>query len=89
MVELTLRELGFRAQSLGTNLPLGMLEPAIDSIKPSLCWVSVSFIDSVDSLRDQLSLLAALGQSRGVNIVCGGSALVAELNFNPFCCALL
>ena len=79
MVELTLRELGFRAESLGTNLPLEMLEPAIDTVQPSLCWVSISFIDSMDRLRGQLSHLARLGQSRGVKIVCGGRALVGEV----------
>lgn len=79
MVELTLRELGFQAQSLGTNLPLEMLEPTLDTVKPSLIWVSVSFIDSIDRLRDQLSLLGGLGQSRGVKIVCGGRALGGEL----------
>ncbi len=79
MVELALRELGFRAQSLGTNLPLEMLEPAMDAVQPCLCWVSVSFVDSMDRLREQLSLLARLGQSRGVEIVCGGRALVGEV----------
>jgi methanogenic corrinoid protein MtbC1 len=79
MVELVLRELGYRAQSLGTNLPLEMLEPAMDAVQPSLCWVSVSYIDSMERLRRQLSLVARLGQSRGVKIVCGGRALVDEV----------
>lgn len=79
MVELVLRDLGWRAQSLGTNLPLEMLAPAIDDIQPRLCWVSVSYIDSMARMREQLSLLGGIGCSKGVKVVCGGRALSDEV----------
>lgn len=74
MVELVLRELGWKAQSLGNNLPLEMLSPAMDDVKPQLCWVSVSYVASSQRLREQLSSLAESGEGRGVQIICGGRA---------------
>lgn len=79
MVELVLQELGYDARSLGSNLPLEMLQPAIEDVQPKLCWVSVSYIESIQRLRQQLLYLGKLGHRRGVEIVCGGRALTEQV----------
>lgn len=79
MVELVLGTLGFRAQSLGTNLPLELLAPAMDDVRPRLCWVSVSHVESMSRLREQLSWLSEIGRDRGIKIICGGRAVADEL----------
>lgn len=75
MVELVLKDLGWAASSLGTNLPLELLEPALDSIKPELCWVSISYIASFRRLKEQLHHLGKLANERGVQLICGGQAI--------------
>ncbi len=79
MVEIVLRELGWYARSIGPNLPLEMLVPALDQIRPRLCWVSVSHVESVARMRDQLSLLGETGRQRDISVICGGRALNDEL----------
>ena len=79
MVELALQELGWQARSLGSNLPLEMLAPAIEDVRPDVCWVSVSYVDSSERMREQLSFLGELGRTRGVEILCGGQGLNNDL----------
>ena len=52
-----------------------MLEPALDDMLPKLCWVSISHIADRDRLIGELSVLADLGQQRGIRIICGGQAM--------------
>ena len=82
MVELSLRELGFQATSLGTNLPLEMLEPAIETLHPSLCWVSVSYFDARSRFEQQAQQLSEIGRRRLVKIICGGQAIDSDLKKN-------
>ncbi len=79
MVEVVLRELGWRTQSFGTNLPLEMLEPAFREVQPGLCWVSVSQVASETRLQEQLAALSQLAQTYQVEVVCGGRGVRSEL----------
>jgi hypothetical protein len=79
MVKLVVRGLGFRSQSPGTNLPLEMLAPAMDDVRPQLFWVNVSFTDSTERFTEQLSLLSELGRRHRVKIFCGGRAIDNEV----------
>ena len=79
MVELVMRELGWNARSLGTTLPLELLAPAMEDSRPSLCWVSVSYVESPDRLRQQLEFLGEEGRTDGIRILCGGQAITEEL----------
>ena len=83
MVELVLRDAGWNAHSLGTNLPLSELVPAIDHYKPRICWVSASYTESPRRLRDQLLQLVDAGRSRNADVVCGGRALSGDLRDDP------
>ena len=44
MVELVLRESGFRATTLGTSIPISSLIRAVQATKPKLFWLGVSHI---------------------------------------------
>ncbi|MGI9474583.1 MAG: hypothetical protein ACR2NZ_23810 [Rubripirellula sp.] len=79
MVELVMKELGWNARSLGSNLPLELLDPAVQDLRPQICWVSVSFVDAPERLRQQLESLSEKGQADGFRILCGGQALDEDL----------
>ncbi|XZE52367.1 helix-turn-helix domain-containing protein [Planctomycetaceae bacterium SH139] len=44
LVDLALREVGWRAESLGTNLPFATLMRAIEAYRPQMVWLSVSIV---------------------------------------------
>lgn len=78
MVELTLREAGWRATSLGSNLPAATLAAAIRSVRPRLFWISVSFIPRLDQFhRDLCELRQTCGST--TTLVLGGRALTADV----------
>ena len=64
---------------MGSNLPLEMPAPAIEDLRSDVCWVSVSYVDSIERMREQLAFLGELGRRRGVEILCGGQALNNDL----------
>lgn len=74
LVELTLRECGWHADSIGSNLPVETIAAAIRLRKPKLFWLSAShlsnedgFVESVERLYEQFHDQTA--------IVVGGRAL--------------
>ena len=89
MTEVVLRELGWNATSLGSQLPTTSLIEAIRDNRPKLFWLSVSYIDSdIAFLRDceQLRREAELAESA---FVVGGRALSGEIRkrmtYSAFC----
>ncbi len=79
MVELTLRELGWRAESFGTDLPLESLARAVRRRRPRLVWISVSaavpdarWLDGFDRLREAAEEL-------DVAVVLGGQGVSPEV----------
>ncbi|MGI9518369.1 MAG: B12-binding domain-containing protein [Pirellulaceae bacterium] len=49
LVELVLRELGWRSQSLGSLLPLSTLAQAARDQQPRLFWLSVSYVEDLQT----------------------------------------
>jgi excisionase family DNA binding protein len=45
LIEVTLQQAGWRAQSLGSRLPFESLSAAVRDLRPQLFWLSVSHID--------------------------------------------
>lgn len=88
MVELVLRDAGWRAASLGDNLPFGTLAEAIKSHRPRLFWLSCSHLD--DELRF-LTGYSALYEEFGLDVafVVGGRALTEplrrQMKYAAFC----
>lgn len=74
LVELVLREIGFRACFLGANLPIETMEAAIRQQTPRLFWLSISHLeDEQRFLEDYRRLCEAAGHRTA--IVVGGRAL--------------
>lgn len=78
LVELALRELGWNAVSLGSNLPLDSFLQAAHDCEPQLVWLSVSAVeDPATFIAQQNRLSELLGEN--VPLLVGGRALNDEL----------
>lgn len=91
LVELSLREIGWNATSLGHNLPVDSMLNAANDCNPHLVWLSVSaFDDEVRFTREQLIL--AEGLREDVSLLVGGRAikdgLRKKLRYTAFCDSL-
>lgn len=76
LVELVLNECGWKATSLGSNIPFGSLGAAIESHRPKLFWLSASHIaDVARFLRDYAEFFDQFGDQ--TTIIVGGQALTA------------
>jgi methanogenic corrinoid protein MtbC1 len=79
MIEIALRELGWRAMPLGIGLPAESFCAAIRDLSPRLVWLSVSHIaDEKAFLADYAKIFDA-AKVGNVPLVVGGRALTAEL----------
>lgn len=91
LVELTLREQGWDATSIGANLPVESFLQAAHDFQPKMVWLSVSAIDQVDDFVEQQNRLAD-GLGDGVALVIGGRALSdairPRLKYTAFCDSL-
>jgi excisionase family DNA binding protein len=79
MLELALREVGWRAQSYGCGLPTDTLVDALQAVRPRLLWLSVSTLGSEQQFLTDYSRLYAAAQGLGVAVLVGGHVLTAEL----------
>ena len=78
LVELSLREAGWNAVSLGNNLPTDSFLQAIQDYRPQLVWLSVSAISNLQTfIAEQLRLADHINDD--VSLLVGGRALNAEL----------
>ncbi len=78
MVEIVLRQAGWRSQSLGSRLPFSTLLAAIADLRPQLLWLSVSHLD--DDRRFLTGYRDFYAQAHGATaIVVGGRALSEPL----------
>jgi excisionase family DNA binding protein len=79
MIEVVLREQGWRATSLGSQLPTTTLAEAACDHRPQLLWLSVSCIESIPTFLAEYSLLHRCATAVGAAVVVGGRALTAEI----------
>lgn len=81
MVELVLRECGWNATSLGSNLPFCSLGAAIEAHRPKLFWLSASYLTDEDRfLTEYEDFFAKFGHRTA--LVVGGRALTEPLRQN-------
>lgn len=74
LVELTLRQNGWRTLLLGSNLPFETLAQAVEQHRPQLFWLSVSHVENRESFPE--SYLRLSNALRGqIPLVVGGRAL--------------
>lgn len=92
LVEVVLRESGWRAFNLGTHLPLSTFVAAARRERPQLLWLSVSHLEDVDKFVDEFTAMASALPS-GVHLVVGGRALTdavrPRLPFTAHCDTLV
>jgi methanogenic corrinoid protein MtbC1 len=79
MVELCLRETGWRAESYGVGIPAGTLCAAIREREPRLFWLSVSTMDSPAEFHKEYRALYETAATCGTALVVGGRALTEEI----------
>jgi MerR family transcriptional regulator, light-induced transcriptional regulator len=88
MVEIVLRQRGWQAQSLGSQLPFTTLVSAIRDLRPQLFWLSVSHIDNEQLFLKEYT--AFYSQIHGdVAVVVGGRALTEsirrQMTYSAYC----
>jgi methanogenic corrinoid protein MtbC1 len=79
MLEIALREAGWRAQSYGCGLPVATLAHALGHVRPRVLWVSVSAIESEAVFLEEYAALYDAAQKLGVAVLIGGRMLTAPL----------
>lgn len=88
MAECVARESGWRATSLGANLPFETILKAVEKRKPRLLWLSVSAIDDSATFLRQYDLFQQQLPPT-LAIVVGGRALTEErrrqMRFSAYC----
>ncbi len=88
MIELVLRKQGWKATSLGARLPFETLVSAINDLKPSLFWLSVSHIDDESQFAKEYACFYAAVQDK-CPVVVGGRALNEplrrQMQYAAFC----
>jgi excisionase family DNA binding protein len=89
MVELALREAGWRAQSFGAGVPFAALCAAVREVRPRMFWLSVSSIASPADFLAGYAELHAAAAAAGVPLVVGGRALTPgvrrQMRYAAFC----
>lgn len=89
MIEVVLRELGWNATSLGTQLPTNAFVEAVRDNRPRLLWISVSCVESVPAFLEEYGLLHDVATKAGAAVVVGGRALTAEvrqqMTYSAYC----
>lgn len=89
IVEIILREAGWNAQSLGSNLPSASFCAAMRNLRPRILWLSVSHIDSVEPFLRQFEMVYETALALNVAVVIGGRALQPDirtrLRYTAYC----
>ncbi|QQR90717.1 MAG: helix-turn-helix domain-containing protein [Myxococcales bacterium] len=75
LVELVLRDLGWRAQSLGSAHPGATLVAAARDMKPKIFWLSVSYVRDERQLGETCKALESTMKEQNGAFVLGGNAL--------------
>lgn len=89
MAELVLRDLGWRANSLGNMLPFSSLTRAMCDICPKLFWVSVSAIRDLPRFLVEFEQLSNVALSNDIALVVGGQGLTEsvrkQMRYSAYC----
>lgn len=79
LIEMTLREAGWRVMNIGPNTPFESFVRAIDQHQPRLLWLSCSHIDDVNQFVAGYRRLYAHAFGRAVAVSVGGRALTQAI----------
>ena len=88
LAKLTLLDAGWDAINLGPNTPMSALLQAMEDLKPSLIWLSVSHIQNQDQFISEYTELFRVADAAGVSVAIGGrvlqTALRQQMNYTMF-----
>lgn len=91
LVELALCESGWRATSLGCNVPMRSMSAAVSEYQPRLLWISMSAVESEDTLVEDFNELVA-SLPKDTAVIVGGRAandsLRPRLRYTAHCDSL-
>lgn len=79
LAELVLRDIGWRAESLGNMLPFDAIRTAIIEQRPKLFWISVTTVRDPQRFVADFNLLFDVAQSTGTALVAGGQGLTTDI----------
>lgn len=79
MVDLVLREAGWRAETLGIGHPVATLCAALRNIRPRLFWLSVSTFAAEEVFLERFAAVSEAARELGVAVAVGGRALTEAL----------
>lgn len=79
MIQLALKEAGWRTSTLGRCVPFDSMAGAIRTTHPSLFWLSVSIVESPDEFRKGYEQLASIAEEFNVPLVVGGRGLDRDI----------
>lgn len=79
LAELVLRDIGWRAESLGNMLPFDAIRTAIIDQRPKLFWISVTSVRDSQRFVADFNLLFDVAQSTGTALVVGGQGLTSDI----------
>lgn len=89
LVELMLREQGWRAHGLGANLPTDSLIKAIQEVRPRLVWVSICHAHDEQAICDAVNQLFAAAVTQGAALLVGGRAITqamrGRMHYTAYC----
>ncbi len=89
MVAMTLREIGWRAESYGTGNPAFTLCASLRAERPRIFWLSVSSIPSVDPFVEDVRQIYEAAVEVGAALVLGGRALTEpirqRIHYSAYC----
>ncbi|MGQ9914781.1 MAG: cobalamin-dependent protein [Thermogutta sp.] len=89
LVRLVFREKGWRALHLGAHLPPDTMVRAIHDLKPTVFWLSVSFVASADTLIAACRALFQAAKQENALLVVGGrgieESLRQRLAYSAYC----
>jgi excisionase family DNA binding protein len=89
MVEIVLRELGYRTVQLGCSIPFDSLAKAVLASQPQLFWLSTSHIHDDESFVREFAVLSTACEQTKTALVVGGRAFTEtirhQLVYGAFC----
>lgn len=89
MVDLALRENGWRTDSLGVGIPAAEVAAAVRTVRPRLVWLSASSAPDRGELAAGIETVREAASQVGAALAVGGRALTAEirvdLRYSVFC----
>jgi excisionase family DNA binding protein len=79
LVEVLLRNVGWRASSLGNMLPFETVRAAILDHRPRLFWISVTSIRDPDRFAADFNMLFDVAESTSTALVVGGQGMTNDI----------